>query len=56
MRVVATAVGFDGVTVRQIGEEFEAPKGANGQAQKATWYKAVEVKKPERKDAGNDLA
>lgn len=30
MRVIATAVGFDGTELRNPGDEFEMPDGAKG--------------------------
>lgn len=47
MQVVASAVGYDGLTVRTPGEEFAAPLGLpdeNGKRHpiaKASWYKEV---------------
>lgn len=34
MQVIATAVGFDGLALRQPGETFEMPEGA-----RATWFR-----------------
>lgn len=62
MRVVATRTGFDGIAIRNEGDEFNAPKDAEGKPiAKASWYKPVETKpavqgaKPGGKD-GADLA
>lgn len=41
MRVIATALGFDGRDLRAEGDEFEMPDGAKG-----TWFKPVEEPKP----------
>lgn len=59
MRVIATAVGFDGKQLRQPGTEFDMPDGSRG-----SWFTPVKVK-PAEKTAkaekaapsdGNDLA
>lgn len=36
MKVIATARGFDNITVREIGDEFDMPKDAKG-----SWFKPV---------------
>lgn len=42
MRVIATAVGYDGICVRQPGEEFDMPDGSKG-----SWFATVKPgKKP----------
>lgn len=48
MRVIATAKGYDNVTIREPGEEFDAPLGIpNPQTGKrepiteSSWYKPV---------------
>jgi hypothetical protein len=37
MKVIATAIGYDGTTVRQVDEEFEMPEGAKG-----SWFTSLE--------------
>lgn len=37
MRVIATAEGFDNVTVRKVGDEFDMPEGST-----APWFKKAE--------------
>lgn len=49
MRVVATAVGFDGKTLRQPGEEFDLPDDAGP----GDWFKKVE-KRRKRGDQPDD--
>lgn len=41
MRVIATALGFDGRDLRQAGEEFDMPEGAKG-----SWFDPVEPADP----------
>lgn len=41
MRVIATALGFDGRDLRAEGDEFEMPDGAKG-----SWFKPVDEAKP----------
>lgn len=56
MRVVAHERGFDGVTLREPGEEFDAPKDAKGQPiEKAKWYKKVEPKHAGKTSPDHDL-
>lgn len=48
MQVVATAGGYDGITFRNVGDEFAAPlglpdkEGKRHPIEKASWYKPVE--------------
>lgn len=41
MRVIATARGYDGINLREVGEEFDMPDGSKG-----SWFTPVE---PEEK-------
>jgi hypothetical protein len=41
MRVRAIEVGYDNVTVRQLGEEFEMPAGAE-----APWFEPLQQQRP----------
>ena len=43
MKVIATKRGYDGVVVREEGEEFEMPDGS-----KASWFLPTEGSKPAR--------
>lgn len=36
MKVIATARGFDNVATREVGEEFDMPKGSKG-----SWFAPV---------------
>lgn len=36
MKVIATKRGFDNVTIREEGDEFDMPEGAKG-----SWFKPV---------------
>lgn len=38
MQVVATGVGYDGLCIRNIGDEFPMPAGSSG-----SWFKPVEA-------------
>jgi hypothetical protein len=60
MRVIATATGYDGVCLREPGDEFDMPNGscdpvpvrdANGRVvqgkfEPETWFKPVKSAKP----------
>lgn len=50
MKVIATAVGYDNVALRQPGEIFDCPKGKDGkEIVTSGWYKPHEGKaKPEK--------
>ena len=37
MKVIATAIGYDNLAVRQVGDEFDMPDGST-----APWFKPVE--------------
>ena len=41
MKVVATKRGYDGVKVREEGEEFEMPEGSKG-----SWFKPLKAGDP----------
>ena len=63
MKVIAILAGYDNLAVRQPGDVFELPRGADGKAPKGTWFKAVDedTKGPKDKSAkeapaSNDLA
>lgn len=38
MKVIATAVGYDNLVVRQVGDEFDMPEGST-----APWFVAVDA-------------
>lgn len=44
--VIATAVGHDGIQIRQPGEKFGMPDGAKG-----SWFKDAPVAQPDAEDA-----
>ena len=62
MRVVATSIGYDGVCLREPGDEFDMPNGScdpvpqkdaagkaiPGQFEPATWFKPVKAAKGEQ--------
>lgn len=50
MKVVATQKGYLGA-VREIGDEFEVPKGTSG-----SWFQPVPVAQESRKDARSSKA
>lgn len=50
MRVVAIAVGFDGKTLRQPGDEFDLPDDAGP----GDWFKKIEPKKRKKGDQPDD--
>ncbi len=47
MRVVATSIGFDGVKLREIGEEFDLPDDVGP----GDWFKPVDPPKAKRRKA-----
>lgn len=47
MKVIAIKRGFDNVTIREEGDEFDMPEGAKG-----SWFKAVG--KPGKKSEQGD--
>lgn len=53
MKVIATAVGYDNLAVRQVGDEFDMPDGSL-----APWFKKAEddAKGPKSKKAKADEA
>lgn len=55
MRVIATAPGYDNLTVRQPGEEFDVPDSVFGKGIAApSWFKKVETKKAQAQEADKD--
>jgi hypothetical protein len=67
MRVIATAPGYDNLTVRQPGEEFDMPdsvlakreiKNSEGKVigvyDPPSWFKKVESKKVQAQEADKD--
>lgn len=44
MRVIATNRGYDNVTTREPGDEFEMPEGSKG-----TWFRSLEEPEPAAK-------
>lgn len=40
MKVIATAVGYDNIKLREVGEVFDCPKNGEGEEiTQAKWYK-----------------
>jgi hypothetical protein len=51
MKVIATKRGYDGIAIREEGEEFDMPDEATG-----TWFEPVEAKAKRGRPAKEDKA